>query len=182
MSVGFSQTSNTDSGKNMDSIGFQGNIAAVSLDNIFQLIDFASLTGKLIVQAQNNDGNFYFSAGIFVHGTLRVNPHRIGALLLENSVITTAQLEECLQLHEQSSPPQPLGQFLVEKGYVDPQYLDESLGQQVKRAFYESLAWQEGTFAFYPGEDPIGAVNQIQERIDHLLLEGMIYLDNLNRP
>nr|WP_320010479.1 DUF4388 domain-containing protein [uncultured Desulfobulbus sp.] len=166
----------------MDSIGFQGNIAAVSLDNIFQLIDLAALTGKLVVRAQNNDGDFYFSAGIFVHGTLRVNPHRIGALLLENGVITPAQLEECLQLHEQSSPPRPLGQLLIEHGYVNPQHLDDSLGQQVKRAFYESLAWQEGSFAFYPGEEPIGAVSQFQERVDHLLLEGMIYLDTLNAP
>ena len=180
MSDGLGHLVDKDSSEKTESIGLQGNIAVVSLDNIFQLIDLAALTGKLVVQAQNNDGDFYFSAGVFIHGTLRVNPHRIGALLLENSVITPAQLEECLRLHDESVPPQPLGQLLLEKGYVDPQQIDDSLGQQVRRAFYESLAWREGNFTFYPGEEPALARGQLQERVDHLLLEGMIYLDSLN--
>ena len=117
--------------------------------------------------------------GVFVHGTLRVHPRRIGSILRENGVITEAQLNECLQLHQQSGQQQPLGRILLEKGYVAPQHLDASLERQVKEAFFEALAWQEGTFAYYPGEKPADTAWQLQERVDHLLMEGMVYLDTL---
>ena len=68
---------------------------------------------------------------------------------------------------------------LVEKGYVDPARLDDSLLRQVKEAFFAALAWRQGSFFFYPGEQPVPAVNRVQERVDHLLLEGMVYLDSL---
>lgn len=41
-------------------VGFQGNIAAIGLDNIFQLFDLAALSGKLEVEAEGNGGIFYF--------------------------------------------------------------------------------------------------------------------------
>ena len=160
-------------------IGFQGDISAITLDNIFQLFDLAALSGKLEVRSHDNDGIFYFTGGVFIYGTLRINPRRIGSMLLENKVITQVQLEECLRLHEESGQQQPLGRILVNKGYVDPQRLDESLERQVKEAFYEALAWQEGSFVYYPGEEPAPTAAQLQERVDHLLLEGMVYLDTL---
>lgn len=165
--------------ENREAIGFQGNIAVIALDNIFQLIDLAALSGKLEIRSQENDGNFYFSGGVFVHGTLSIHPRRIGAILIENGLLTEEQLQECLQLHGQSGQPQPLGEILLEKGYVAPEHLDASLERQVKEAFFETLAWQEGTFAYYPGEKPAASAPQLQERVDHLLLEGMIYLDTL---
>lgn len=163
-------------------IGFQGDIAAISLDNIFQLFDLAALSGKLEVRSQDNDGTFFFTGGVFIYGTLRINPRRIGAILLESGVITQVQLDQCLQLHEHSEQQRPLGQILVEKGYVEPKLLGDSLERQVKEAFYEALAWKEGIFVYYPGEEPAPAALQLQERVDHLLLEGMVYLDSLASP
>ena len=45
-------------------IGFQGDIAAIALDNIFQLFDFAALSGKLEIRTLENDGIFYFTGRI----------------------------------------------------------------------------------------------------------------------
>nr|WP_321465379.1 DUF4388 domain-containing protein [uncultured Desulfobulbus sp.] len=163
-------------------IGFQGDIGAIALDNIFQLFDLAALSGKLEVRSEGNDGIFYFIGGVFIHGTLRINPRRIGTMLLETGGITQAQLDECVRLHEQSGQETPLGKILVDKGYVDPQSLDDSLERQVKEAFFEALAWRHGRFAYYPGEEPAAHAAQLQERVDHLLLEGMIYLDSLSGP
>jgi hypothetical protein len=163
-------------------IGFQGDIAAVTLDNIFQLIDLAGLSGKLEIRSQENGGTFYFTNGVFVHGTLQINPRRIGSILLESGLITELQLLECLHLHGQNDQAQPLGQILLDKGYVDRGRLDDSLVQQIKEAFFAALAWRQGTFAYYPGEIPATAGTHIQERVDYLLLEGMVYLDSLGQP
>lgn len=160
-------------------IGFQGDIAAIGLENIFQLLDLASLSGKLEVEVQGNGGTFYFSDGVFSFGSLRVNARRIGSILLDAGLITETQLLECLHVHDADEQHRPLGQILVEKGYVDPERLDDSLLRQVKEAFFAALAWRQGSFFFYPGEQPVPAANRVQERVGHLLLEGMVYLDSL---
>jgi hypothetical protein len=157
----------------------QGDIAAITLENIFQLCDFAALSGQLDVRTAENSGSFYFSNGVLTYGMLQVNARRIGEILRESAVITEEQLQECLQLHEQGTPHRPLGQILIDKGYVEPTRLDDSLLRQIKEAFFASLAWRQGTFAFYPGLAPVHPAMQLQERVDHLLLEGMVYLDNL---
>ena len=163
-------------------ICFQGNIAAIALENIFQLLDFAALTGKLEVNAPNNTGNFFFTKGLLTSGMLHINHRKIGEILLESRLITQEQLQVCLRLHKQSNFQRRFGQILLENNYIQPSLLNASLLSQIKEAFFEALSWHEGTFVFYqnmvPGPDAI----QLQARIDHLLLEGMVYIDNTASP
>lgn len=161
---------------------FQGDIAAIALENIFQLFDFAALSGKLEVHAPENSGSFYFASGVLTYGMLRINPRKIGEMLLESGMITEEQLHECLLLHRQDQGTRPLGHLLQEKGYVDAARLDDLLIRQIKEAFFESLSWRQGTFAFYPGQMSVPTTMRLQERVDHLLLEGMVYLDTLASP
>lgn len=160
----------------------QGDIGAIALENVFQLFDFAALTGKLEIESPTNCGIFYFRNGALIHGLLRINQRKIGQLLLEAEVISQEQLDECLRLHEQSGNRQRFGQLLIEKGYVKPGWLDKSLLRQVKEAFFETLSWHEGTFRFYPNQMPARDAAQFYTRIDHLLLEGMVAIDDQAAP
>jgi hypothetical protein len=163
-------------------VGFQGDIAVIALDNVFQLIDLAGLSGRLEVRAQENGGTFYFVNGVFIYGTLQVHPRRIGSILLDSGLISEQQLQECLELHKHEHQRRPRGQILLDRGYVDPARLDVFLQQQIREAFYASLSWRQGSFAYYPGEVAHPATIQLRERVDHLLLEGMVYLDSHAHP
>jgi len=165
-----------------DRIAMQGNIAAIALDNIFQLFDFAALTGKLEVHSPENIGNFYFTQGVLTYGMLQIHQRKIGEILLESKMITAEQLQECLRLHAQGLFQRRFGQILLEQGYIEPSGLDNSLLRQIKEAFFEALSWQEGTFAFYPDQFPAPEAVRLEARIDHLLLEGMVYIDNTILP
>ncbi len=165
-----------------DGIALQGNIAAIALDNIFQLLDFAELTGKLEVHAPENIGNFYFTGGVLTYGMLQIHQRKIGEILLESKMISSEQLQECLRLHAQGLFQRRFGQILLEQGYIEPSGLDDSLLRQIKEAFFEALSWQEGTFAFYPDQLPSPEAVRLEARIDHLLLEGMVYIDNTISP
>jgi hypothetical protein len=163
-------------------ISFQGNIAAIALENIFQLLDFAALTGKLEVNSPDNIGNFYFSKGLFTYGMLHINHKKIGEILLESKLITEEQLQECLLLHKEGKFQNRFGQILLEKKYIEPSILNDSLLGQIKKAFFEALSWKEGTFIFYQNLAPSPGAIQMQARIDHLLLEGTVYLDDMASP
>lgn len=166
----------------MGTVALQGDIAAIALENIFQLFDFAALTGKLEIRTNENSGSFYFKKGMLTYGILHINHRRIGELLLDSQMITANQLEECLLLHQQDSAQKRFGQILLDKGYIQPGNLDESLLRQIKEAFFVALSWQQGTFHFYLNQHPAPEELQTYTRIDHLLLEGVVYLDNTASP
>ncbi len=160
-------------------IALQGDIAVIAIENIFQLLDFAALTGKLEISAPTNSGIFSFHNGALVHGLLQISPRRIGEILLESQLINREQLQECLHIHEHRPPQRRFGQILVEKGYISADRLDESLVHQIKESFFAALAWQEGTFRFFHNQEPEPEKTRLHARIDHLLLEGMIHIDRL---
>jgi len=155
----------------------QGDIGVVPVENVFQLFDFAALTGKLEIQSKGNSGIFYFRKGMLIYGLLHANQRKIGQILLDAQAITKEQLEECLQLYKQSGSRQRFGKFLLDKGYAQPYLLDKSLLYQIREAFFEALSWNEGSFKFYAGQKPDPDEIQMYGRINRLLLEGMVFID-----
>ncbi|MDR2549707.1 MAG: DUF4388 domain-containing protein [Desulfobulbus sp.] len=158
----------------------QGDIGAIPVENVFQLLDFAALTGKLEIQVKDNSGIFYFRKGMLIHGLLKANQRKIGQILLDAQAITEEQLQECLQSYKQSGSRQRFGKFLLDKGYAQPYLLDKSLLNQIKEAFFEALSWNEGSFKFYVGQEPAPDEIQMYGRIDRLLLEGMVHIDHVS--
>ncbi|MCL2457389.1 MAG: DUF4388 domain-containing protein [Desulfobulbus sp.] len=158
----------------------QGDIGVIPVENIFQLIDFSAVTGKLEIHAKDNGGIFYFRKGILIHGLLKVNQRKIGQILLDAQAITEEQLQECLQLYKQSGTRQRFGKFLLEKGYAQPYLLDKSLLNQIREAFFEALSWTEGSYKFFAGQEPDPDEIQMYGRIDRLLLEGMVHIDQVS--
>lgn len=157
---------------------FQGNIAAIPLDNIFQFLDFASLTGELQIVAPHNSGSFFFHEGVLVFSSLTNNPKKIGELLRESELVTEEQFNECLAIHLMQKKCCRIGEILTRKGYVQEPHLAGLIQTQAKNAFFETLSWSEGTFYFYNDTSPHRNTILMRERIDHLLLEGVVRLDN----
>ena len=167
-------TRNIDKRKTVD---FQGSIDIVTIEGIFQLVYYASLSGKLLLLNPPEKASFYFSKGKLTWGTLHTQQKQIGQRLLDSSLITEEQLDECLTIHINEKNKKKLGKILVEKGFLQSDMLNSNLKQQAKDAFFTALTWKSGTFAFISdftsGEDEI----TFSERIDHLLIEGVVHID-----
>lgn len=161
-------------------VALQGDIASISIDDIFQLFSHAGLTGELEVLTTGNSGCFFFTKGVLVFGMLETSQKKIGEILLAEQQITSQQLEECLAIHREGDREQRLGHILIQQGYIHPDNLTSSLGRQIKDAFFEALSWKEGNFLFYIDQAPEEDRLLVNERIDHLLLEGMVYIDDNN--
>lgn len=159
-------------------VSLQGNIAAIELNNIFQFLDYATLSGELRVSAQHNNASFFFQRGILIFGALSINQKRIGDLLLDSKLITEAQLREALSIHSQHGRRRRLGDILVRRGFVSYEKLAETLKVQAREAFFDTLSWKKGMFFFYANHSPAEEEILINERIDHLLLEGIVRMDN----
>jgi hypothetical protein len=149
-------------------VSLQGNIAAIELNNIFQFFDYAAVSGELRIVTEQNNAHFFFQQGMLIYGTLGVNQRKIGNLLLESKLITSAQLSRCLDIHRQHQRRRRLGEILVKEGFLQLENLAEILKIQAKEAFFATLSWKKGMFFFYSEQYPAKEEILINERIDHL--------------
>lgn len=159
-------------------VSLQGNLATMELNNIFQFFDYAAVSGELRVIADHNNASFFFQKGILIFGALSRNQKRIGDLLLESGLIDAGQLAQCLKIHNQHGMRRRLGDIIVRKGFLKFETLAEVLKVQAREAFFESLSWRRGMFFFYANQYPSQEEILLNERIDHLLLEGIVRMDN----
>ena len=159
-------------------VALQGDIAAIELNNIFQFFDYASISGELRIVGDKNEASFFFQNGVLIFGALSINQKKIGGLLIESNLITAAQLSQCLGIHARHGGQRRLGEILVRKGFLKFVDLAEMLKKQAKEAFFTTLSWEKGMFYFYLDQYPSKEEILINERIDHLLLEGIVRMDN----
>lgn len=159
-------------------VALQGDIAAIELNYIFQFFDYASISGELRIVGDKNEASFFFQNGVLIFGALSINQKKIGDLLIESNLITAAQLSQCLGIHARHGGQRRLGEILVRRGFLKFTDLAEMLKKQAKEAFFTTLSWEKGMFYFYPGHYPSKDEILINERIDHLLLEGIVRIDN----
>jgi hypothetical protein len=159
-------------------VALQGNIATIELNNIFQFFNNTMVSGEMRVVADHNNASFFFQEGLLIFGALSKNEKRIGDLLLESGLIDKEQLAQCLKIHNQHGMRRRLGDIIVRKGFLKIEILAEVLQFQAREAFFETLSWKRGMFFFYANHYPSPEEILINERIDHLLLKGIVRMEN----
>ena len=161
------------------SAAFQGDLSIVTIENLMQLVGHAALSGELQLTTPDNSAIFFIREGALIYGFLEENPMRIGQRLIEGNYITSKHLQECLSLYMSESPRPKIGKILVEKGYLQQDDLEKTIREQIKDILFEVLSWKEGSFTFSIKKSPSDEGIFLDERIDHLILAGIIHLDNL---
>lgn len=156
----------------------QGDLSVVTIENLMQLMSYSGLSGELYVSSPENAACFIVDSGTLVFAYLQSNTLRIGERLKQKGYVTTENLEECLQLYKDQNTKSKFGTLLVEKGFLKNSDLEEAIKEQVRDIFFEVLSWQNGTFSFCVSDSTSSEDILLDERIDHLILTGIIQLDN----
>jgi len=166
-----------------NTVAFQGDLSVITIENLMELMSHAGLSGELYLAAPDNDACFNIRSGALVFGHMESDFQRIGERLVQGGFITNENLQECLQLSQKESGKQRLGEILVGKQFILKSHLEEIIKEQVKDCFFRVLSWNQGTFTFCVNESPPEEDILLDERIDHLIIEGVIALDqNFSSP
>ena len=155
----------------------EGSLAVVSIENVMQLVSHAGLSGELRIVAPQNAACFIIDKGILIFCYIKFNFLRIGERLLLKKCISRENLQECLRTYREQTNTHRFGSLLVEKGLVSRNDLEETIKEQVKDIFFEVLSWNQGSFSFSPCTNPLNEDIQLEERIDHLIIEGILQLE-----
>ena len=162
-----------------NAIALQGDLSVVTIENLMQLVGHAGLYGELQITTPTNFAILFVNRGTLIYSYLKNNPLKIGQRLIQGNYITSEQLQDCLFLYQHGSSQLRIGKLLVEKNYLKQEDLEKVHKEQSKAIFFEILSWQKGSFAFLVKRIPQGEDIFLQERIDHLTLEGIFHVDEL---
>lgn len=161
-------------------IALQGDLSVISIENLMQLVGHAGLYGEVQITTATNSAILFVHRGTLVYSYLKNNPKKIGQRLIQGKYITSEQLQDCLSLYRAGSVQPRIGKLLVEKKYLKQEDLEKVHKEQSKAIFFETLSWQKGSFIFLVKRIPKGEDIFLQERIDHLTLEGIFHVDELS--
>ena len=159
----------------------QGDLSVVTIENLMQLVSHAGLSGELCLTTSNNKACFIVRNGALVFGHIDMDFPRIGERLVEAGHISAENLQECLAIYHEyqgSNDKKRLGELLVEKEFVLAVHLEEIVKEQIKDSFFQGLSWSNGIFTFCADNSQPDETIHLDERIDHLIIEGILALDH----
>jgi glutaredoxin-related protein len=122
-----------------DALGF-------SLIDIFLLIGMQGRTGELVLESGNNIGTMLFHQGKILQA---FSPYSraIGDLLVEEGLISDAELMETLKKQKNSSYS-PLGSLLLKTGKITFEVIEMMVQEQIRSSVKEFQSWKGLNYSF----------------------------------
>jgi hypothetical protein len=152
----------------------EGNLQVFEPICVLQLLNLATVTGELRVEAKSNSASIYFERGNVTFAGITNRPVRLGEFLLKDKLISKKLLNSILKKKDKGKK---LGTLLTEAGIITETELRRAVEEQIKEVIYEVVSWQDGRFVFIDGKRPHTQDILIDIPLDHLILEGLKRLD-----
>ena len=158
-------------------MSLSGNLSTFPINSILQLMSEEQKTGVLRVSCEAREVKIYFKDGYVIYATDFRKENRLGSLLLNNNVITQAQLNESLATAK--SQKKALGKVLVESNYVSESTLVEYINRQTQDVIYSLLFWDSGEFEYNNANLNLRGLVTARLNVIKLLLESSRRIDEM---
>ncbi|WP_136360571.1 DUF4388 domain-containing protein [Desulfatibacillum aliphaticivorans] len=156
----------------------KGNFETASLTTILQMLSNDMKTGLLRLTNEENDVRIFFKEGVVIYARGTAQEHALGQVLMSKGVITSDQLDECLE--ESSRTRQALGNILVKKGHVSLKRLKKHIADQAEQVIYSVFFWDGGRFDYSDSDLVPPGVLVTHLDIMNILLEATRRIDELD--
>lgn len=136
------------------------------------------MSGWLTVTTARDEVTFTIEDGRVTGATSKRPEDGLGHLLRERRVITSEQLSACLSVQrwwEQGSP-KPLGQLLVDMGWLSTAEVQESVRAHIAELLFRLLQQPHGTFVFRAG-NPEAVGVPVEVPLEHEVLRAVSRAD-----
>ncbi|MFP3999391.1 MAG: DUF4388 domain-containing protein [Desulfobacterales bacterium] len=158
-------------------MSIRGKLQTFDIATLIQILAYELKTGRLTLVSKTNQVQIFFQDGDIVFATESRKNNRIGMLLLNNGIISTKALDECLAISRQKK--QFIGKTLVETGYITLAQLNDFLLKQAENTIYNVFLWQAGEFEY--NDEDLNIKIMAGKRFDsmNILLEASRRIDEL---
>jgi DNA-binding Lrp family transcriptional regulator len=138
--------------RNKDRIFLGGFIREVPFLFFLYAVYTNKVNGIGAIKANGVSKNLVFQEGRLVKAATNRREERIGNIILQKERLTPATLD--MLVNDAAGQGKKIGQYLVEKGLLSLDALQEVLSLQMEQILVDIILWQRGYFYFF--ERPIG--------------------------
>ncbi len=159
-------------------MSLKGNLESFHLASILQLLCSESKTG--VVQVKNGPYKIkiIFNQGNIIYAQETGRKDRLSQTLVKNGIISSEQLKECLSKAREKN--KPLGNYLVERGYISRETLVRFVSIQVEEILYEPFLWEKGTFEYKSAGFNFDGMVAVNLNVMKIILEGSRRIDEMS--
>ena len=153
-------------------MALKGTIRTVSLAGILQLLCHENKSGILRVSHRDQKAEYqiYYLDGAIIYAIESKKEARLGALLIQNGLVTNERLDECLALAKMKK--QALGRILVEEGVISLRTLESYVYKQVEEIIYSLFLWKDGDFLYNDAHINLSWMVVVKLNTLHLVMDA----------
>jgi hypothetical protein len=164
----------------------RGSIERFDLGSVLQFLAQNDATGILEIRDYEEHGQVYLVKGRLEAISLPVTDDRLGVFLLKHGVLAENQLAKVLMEEaaglEDGEARKPLGQRLVERGFVDERIIKQAMTRLTLARMFEITHWRSGTFCYDEPEQMPDFQISIQANVQEFLLRAQLRVDHGEKP
>jgi len=160
-----------------ESHALYGDLNAVALPEVMQLLKYQGQTGLLEVVLNDSSYRIAFEDGrmMSVRALDPTAEQRLGRYFVQSDAMSEEALQRILRHRKGGS--QPLGQRLLSEGLVNAEQLSAALRAQAEDLMYEMLRAQRGSFSLRRGIDLLPKAPGDGLSVDAVLFEALRRID-----
>ena len=126
----------------------EGNIRDFSLEELISLLGRERKSGALSLESKEAKAEIVFDDGWITLISLKPNPVPLGSRIMRAGKVDREVIDELLEQQILGAESKPLGEILVEEGYIQPDELRELLREHVLEMLFVISRWKEAVFKF----------------------------------
>lgn len=162
-------------------MAFMGELSDISVADLLYLLSLRRQSGKLSISANGDEVNLFLSKGQLALVTSSNLTLRLGRMLVRLGMLDSLQLREALQEQESAGRSRPLGEILIDRGWISGEELAYCVEEQCVEILARVIAADYGIFVYKRGVNvPVRSeLNPLNA--DHIVLEATRRTDELSR-
>lgn len=150
----------------------KGSLVQVPFSKVLKFVQVGQKTGVLAIAREKSKVHIHLQNGQIVYVTSSYfSGLSLGDFLLKEGKISMQIHEESLSKIRETNQKQ--GTYLVEKSYISPHELMETLSRQVLEKLFWLFEWQDGDFYFKEGEIIQKDLHLVQIEMPKLIYQGI---------
>ena len=164
----------------------RGSIERFDLGSVLQFLAQNSATGILEIRDYEEHGQIYLVKGRLEAISLPLTDDRLGVFLLKQGLVAENQLARVLMEEaaglQSGEARKPLGERLVERGFVGEEVIREAVYNLTMARMFEIAHWRKGVFSYDEPEHMPDFRISIRGDVQELLLQAQVRIDHGDRP
>lgn len=133
-----------------------GKFSECELTDLLRELQEDRATGLLALKRGAEHKALYLRDGNIVFASSNQARDRLGEILMRSGQLTRAQHDAASELLRRTG--RRFGTILVELGFIEPRQLFDGVKEQVREIVITVFRWDDGEYAFTPGDLPEATV------------------------